>query len=182
LILERNHLPGAPSKLRLGGIYIICLCFLLLSPGHLDLHRNVVLNRHRQQRWRVNLEIGELGRNGSRDLLFIPLRRDLERHVFVVRGLSGELHAEVEVDFSRARHRLWNVRSHGHHGILRTARHLDHVQVTIAVAGVERLHWYCDQEVALTVMANAFPPRCLTDAVYLMQRMRDVIGEGALVE
>ena len=56
---------------------------LLLLPRPIGLHRDVVVDRHGEQRWRIDFEIGGLARNRAGDLLFVSLRGDLERHIFV---------------------------------------------------------------------------------------------------
>ena len=40
----------------------------LRTPGQVHAHRNFVLDGHRQQRWRIDLEIGERGWNGPGDM------------------------------------------------------------------------------------------------------------------
>ena len=74
------------------------------------------------------------------------------------------------------------LRAHGDDWQLRSASHLKHVEVAVAVAGVERFHGHGDEEIALSVVANAFAARGVADAFGLVQRMRDVIGERGLVE
>ena len=74
------------------------------------------------------------------------------------------------------------MRAHGDHGELAAARHLQHVEIAIAVAGIERFDGHGDQEIALPRVADALALGRVADAVHLMQRMRDVIGEDGLLQ
>src|SRR5205807_9996972 len=57
-----------------------------------------------------------------------------------------------------------------------------HVKIAIAVARIERFHGHSDEEVALSGMADALATSSVADAIRLMERVRDVIGESALLE
>jgi hypothetical protein len=59
---------------------------------------------------------------------------------------------------------------------------LKHVKIAVAVPGIKRLHWYSDNEIALSGAANAFSTRRMAGALSLMQGVRHVISESALVE
>ena len=65
---------------------------------------------------------------------------------------------------------------------LRAARNLKHVEVAIAIAGVEGLDGYGEQEITLPQMTNALSLRSMAHTIDLMQRMRHVISEGGLVQ
>ena len=67
-------------------------------------------------------------------------------------------------------------------GELRAAGDLEHVQVTIAVAGVEGLDRRGDQEVALAGVADTFAASGAAGSVDLVHGMRHVIGERGLIE
>ena len=56
------------------------------------------------------------------------------------------------------------------------------MQVAVAVAGIEGLDRNGDQKVALALMANSLAARRVADAVGLMQRVRNVVGQRALLE
>ena len=56
------------------------------------------------------------------------------------------------------------------------------MQVSVAIAGVERLDGNRDQELTLALVADALAARGVAAAVGLMQRVRDVVGEGALLQ
>jgi hypothetical protein len=56
------------------------------------------------------------------------------------------------------------------------------VKIAIAVARIKRFHGHSDEEVALSDMADALATSGVADAVRLMERVRDVIGESALLE
>jgi len=59
---------------------------------------------------------------------------------------------------------------------------LKHVEVAVAVARIERLDGDRDEEIALPVMTDAFASSGMAGALTLMEWVRDVIGERALVE
>ena len=60
--------------------------------------------------------------------------------------------------------------------------YLEHVQVAVAIAGLERFHRHRDQEVALSGMADAFAARGMAYCIDLMEWMGYVIGQGRLFE
>jgi len=70
----------------------------------------------------------------------------------------------------------------GDHGKFSAARDLNHVEVAITVAGVEGLHGNGDEEVALSGMTGSLPAGGVADAIGLIKRVRDVVGEGALLQ
>jgi hypothetical protein len=155
---------------------------LLRTPGHLDAYGNLVFYWEGQERGRINLEIGQRGGNGSRDSCFISLPHDLESDLPVMSGLAGELDFQIGLDGCRCGGRLRQSRADGDHGEFRSSRDLDYVQVAVAITGIEGLYGDCDQEVALSVVANAFAAGGVAHAVGLVQRMRHVVGQGALLE
>jgi hypothetical protein len=56
------------------------------------------------------------------------------------------------------------------------------MKVTIAVPRIKRLHGYRDQEIALSVVANALTSRRVAHTLGLMQFVRHMVGERALFE
>ena len=56
------------------------------------------------------------------------------------------------------------------------------MNVAVAIAGIKRLHRYCNQEIALSVVTSALPSGRMADALSLVQTVRDVIGESGLFE
>src|SRR5579863_9158004 len=74
------------------------------------------------------------------------------------------------------------MRAHRNQRKLSAAHHLKHVQIAVAVAGIERLDGYGDQEIALSVMANSLSFRRVAYALGLFQRVGDVIGERGFLE
>jgi hypothetical protein len=70
----------------------------------------------------------------------------------------------------------------GDHGELGAAGDLHHVNVAVAVAGVEGFDGDGDEKVALSVVTHALAAGGAADAVGLMERVRHVIREGALLE
>lgn len=68
----------------------------------------------------------------------------------------------------------------GDHGKFGAARDLNHVEVAITVAGVERLDGNGDEEIALSGMTSSLPAGGVADAIGLMKRVRDVVCEGTL--
>src|SRR5215472_2202499 len=75
---------------------------------------------------------------------------------------------------------LRQVRSYSNHGKLSPPSHLNHVEITVTVAGIKRLHRNRNQEVALPFVAESLAAGGMTDPVGLVQRMRNVIGERTL--
>jgi hypothetical protein len=65
---------------------------------------------------------------------------------------------------------------------LRAAGYLKHVEVAVAVAGVEGFDGDGDQEIALSVVANALASRGVGYAFGLVEGVRYVIGKSGLVE
>ena len=63
------------------------------------------------------------------------------------------------------------------HGKLSSTRHLKHVKIAVAVAGIERFDRHCYQEIALSSMANALAPRRVAHPIELMQGMSHMISE-----
>ena len=154
----------------------------LLSPGHLHANGNFVLDGEGEERRRVDLEVGERGWNGSSEVRFIALLDQFEWDLAVVGGLSSELDFQIGFDRSRRRGRLRQTRAHCDHGEFSTTRDLEHVQVAVAVAGIECLNGNGDEEVALSFVADALAAGGVAHAFALMQGMRDVVGQGAFLE
>src|SRR6185437_2791137 len=67
----------------------------LLLPRHVHLDWDVVLDRHGEERRRIDFEIIQLGWNRAAEALFISLRRKLKSHILVVSRLAGEFDIEV---------------------------------------------------------------------------------------
>ena len=111
-----------------------------------------------------------------------PLVTTCNCNLFVLRRLAGKLDFEIGLDGRRRRRGLRQPRAHRDHGKFRAARDLDHVQIAVAVPGIERLYRHGDQKVALSLVANAFASRGMADAFGLMQRMRNVISQRALLQ
>jgi hypothetical protein len=78
----------------------------LWAPSHIHTHGHVVLHRNCHQRRRVELEVGQLRRNRSRNARLVPVHRRLKRHVLVLRSLPGEFDLHVAVDARRRQSRL----------------------------------------------------------------------------
>src|ERR1035438_7175381 len=129
-------------------------CHSLRMPSHVHPNWDVVLNWHRQKRWRIDFEIGEGGRDGPCDVSLAALRLHFERNLLVLGRLAGELNLEIGINSRRCGSRFGQARAHGHQRKLGTARDLKHVKIAVAVSGIERLHWHRNQEVALTRVAN----------------------------
>jgi hypothetical protein len=56
------------------------------------------------------------------------------------------------------------------------------MEIAVAVARVEGLHGHRNEEVALSGVADALATSGVADAVGLMKRMRNVVGESGLLE
>ena len=152
------------------------------APGKVDAHGDVIFDGHGKQRGRIDLEVGQLCGNCSGDPRLAVLNHALERDLLILAGLAGELDFQVEIDSRGCDGGFGQAGAHGHQGILRSARHLQHVKIAITVAGIEGLNGRRDQEITLPVVTKALAFGCVADAVELVQRMRHVIGERALLE
>jgi hypothetical protein len=146
------------------------------------MHWHFVFYWHGQQRRRIDLEIGEGRGDGSSDADLIFLLYQLETDLLVLRALAGELNFQISLNGRGRGSGLRQLGAHGNHGKLRLARYLNHVQITVAVPGIEGLDRNRDQEVALSSMANAFAARLMTHAFSLMQGMRHMVGQCALLQ
>lgn len=151
-------------------------------PGHVHTHRDFVLNWHRQKRGRINFEIGERGRNCPRNVSLAALCLQFERHLLELGSLARELNLQIGVDRRRCGGRFRESRAYGDHGKLRPPRDLQHMEVAVAVSGIERLDGNRDQEVALPAVADTLTSRRMAYAFCLMQRMRHVVSESALLK
>ena len=151
-------------------------------PGHVDANRNVVLYGHGEECRRIDFEIGKRGGDRSGEVSFVSLPCELKGDLLIVSGLSGELNFEIGVDGSGVGGGLGQAGADGHHGKFCAAGDLNHVEVAIAVAGVEGFDGDGDEEVALSLAAGSLPARGVADAIGLMKRVRDVVGERALLE
>lgn len=54
------------------------------------------------------------------------------------------------------------------HGELRAARDLNHVEIAVAVSGIEGFHRHHDQEVVLALVADSLATRRVAHAIGLM--------------
>src|ERR1035438_4142776 len=106
----------------------------------------------------------------------------LKGNLLVAGGLASKLDFKIGFDRGRGGGRLGQARADGDHWEFRAACDLDHMQVTVAVPGIERLDGDRDQEVALSVMADALAACGAADPFALMQGVRNVVGQGALLE
>lgn len=151
-------------------------------PRHFHMDRDVVLNGERQWRRRVDLEIVYGGWNRAPDFDRAPLTQALEGDLPVVGGLASELDLQVRKDGWHQRGFFGYVQAHGDQRKLAAARHLKHMKVAVGVAGVKRLDGDRDQEIALSGAANSLTAGRVADAIDLVQRVRNVIGERGLFE
>jgi hypothetical protein len=101
-----------------------------------------------------------------------------------LRGLAGKLNLQIELNRPARRRdgRLGQLGTNTDKRKLGAARGLQHMQIAIAVAGIERLDGHRDQKVALSGVARALASRRVADAVNLVERVRDVIREGIFFE
>ena len=76
------------------------------SPRHIHTHRHVIFHRNRKQRWRFDLEIGQLRRNRSCNPSRVPLRRRLKRQVLILRGLPGKFDFHVATNARQGQSRF----------------------------------------------------------------------------
>ena len=98
----------------------------------------------------------------------------------IVGRLAGELDFKIGIDGSGCGCRLRQLGAYDHHRKLPATGSLQHVQVAIAVAGIEGFDRRGNQEVALSSVADALAFGSLTDAIDLMHRVRHVITQRGL--
>jgi hypothetical protein len=106
----------------------------------------------------------------------------LERKLFICCNLAGKLDFDIGMNRRRSGCVFRQMSAHRDHRKLAAARDLKHVKIAIAVTGIEGLDGHCYQEIALSGVANAFPPRRMANTLGLMQRVRYVIRQGGLFE
>ena len=106
----------------------------------------------------------------------------LERNLFVLSSVASELNVQIDVNGRRCGSRFGQAGAYGDYGELRASRYLNHVKIAVAVSRIKRFNWYSDQEVALTRVANTFSPRRVSYTLTLMERVRYVICESALLK
>src|SRR5208337_3374827 len=147
------------------------LVALLRPPGHFHANRDFVLNGHGQQRWRVDFEIGECGRNCPCDMGLAALRRQFEENLLVLGSLAGKLNFEIGVNGCGSSVRFGQAGSYDHHGELRSACDLEHMKVAVTVSGIKGLDGHGDQEIALSGMTDSLASRRVAPPLALMQRM-----------
>ncbi len=82
------------------------------------------MNRNREKRWPLDLEIGARRGNGARDLDVFPMLTAVKLDMAVVNGLSGELNFQIRADRRRSQFRLREAGAHNHHRELRAPHHL----------------------------------------------------------
>ena len=73
-------------------------CLFFLPPGHFHSHGYFVFDGNRQERGRVNLEIGELAWDGSGYPGFVSLGLLLEFNLIEGGGLSRKLDLQIGMD------------------------------------------------------------------------------------
>ena len=111
-----------------------------------------------------------------------PGLRARNGNLFVMGGLAGKLDLQIGMDRRGERGCFRQPSAHGDHGKLRPARHLKHVQIAVAVPRIKGLDGHGDQKIALPGVADAFASRRMAYALALMQRVRDMVGEGGLFQ
>ena len=135
------------------------------------MHRDLVLDGHRQKRGGVNFEIGQRYWNCASHVSLTIVCFQFEVDLFVLGSLAGKLNLQIYVDGRRSGCRFRHARADRDERKLGAAGYLKHVKIPVAVARVKGFHWHRDQELALTCMANAFPFRLMADTLSLMQRV-----------
>jgi sugar phosphate isomerase/epimerase len=146
-------------------------------PGCFNTDRNLVFDGNCEERGGIDLEVRAGGGYCAGDRDIFGICRLLKGDVIVVDGLPGKLHFEIGVDGSRRRRSFGQPCADNDHGELRAAGYLNHVQIAIAVAGVEAVDGRRDEKIALPVMACAFALCCMAYAVHLMHGVRHVVAQ-----
>jgi hypothetical protein len=106
-------------------------------PEQVDADGDVVLDGDGEERGRIDFEVGEGGGDDAGDAMGGAVDGLVELHVGVVGGVAGELDFEVAIEGGRREGGLGQAEADLDDGELRAAGDLEHVQVAIAVAGVE---------------------------------------------
>src|ERR1700758_4689657 len=95
---SRPLLPTKPPQIPHARTDEYLLARSLLTPRHVNAHRNFILDRHCQERWRIDFEISEGGRNGPGDMSHVALRFYFEGDLLVLCSLAGELNLQIGID------------------------------------------------------------------------------------
>jgi hypothetical protein len=104
----------------------------------------------------------------------------LELNLLVLDCLACELDLQIEINCGGGG--FGQASAHSYDGKFGAARHLKHVKIAVTVTRIERFHGHGDQEVALTIVANALTFRRMADAIDLMQGVGYMIGKSALLK
>src|SRR5205807_5730707 len=107
---------------------------------------------------------------------------DVKGHLMIVDDLSRKLDFQIGMNRTGSGHGFRQPGTYCDHGKLRAPRRLHHVEVAIAVPRVERLNWYCDQEIALASVADTFAACGVADSIDLMKRMGNMVGKTRLIQ
>jgi hypothetical protein len=154
----------------------------LRAPRHLHAHWDFVLHGHGQQRGRVDFEIGERGRNGSGDASLVALRDQFKCDLLIVRGLAGELDLDIGFDVSddeadsgrRVRTVTMGNSAPRVTWIMCRSRLLSPESNVLTGTAIRKSHCPSWQ--------MPLPRAAWLTPFALMQRVRDVIGQRALLE
>src|SRR4029077_19796994 len=151
-------------------------------PRHFYANGNFVFDRQGEECGRLDFEVGQGSGNRTRKSDIGGLLYKLKRHVLIMRSLACELNFDVRLNACGGGGRFRQAGPDSHHRELGSAGDLHHVKIAIAVARIKRFHGHSDEEVALSGMADALATSGVADAIRLMERVRDLIGESALLE
>ena len=154
----------------------------LRTPGHVHAHWNFVLDWHRQERWRVDFEIGECGRNCPRDLSLAALCLQFERNLLVLGSLASELNLQIGVNGRRCGGRFGQAGAYGDYGKLRAARDLKHMKVAVAVPESNDFTGTAIKKSHCPAWQTPLPSRRMAHTLGLMQWVRHMVRESALFE
>jgi hypothetical protein len=108
--------------------------------------------------------------------------RFLKSDVRIVDRLARKLNFEIGVDVSGIRRVLRQGGAHDHHGELRAANDLDHMQIAIGVSGLKALDGRGDEEIALAAGAGSLSASLGAAAVHLVHGVGHVVSEGGADE
>jgi hypothetical protein len=106
-------------------------------PDYVHANGNLVLDGDGEEGGRVDLEVGEGGRDCALDVVRRALDDLSEGHVGVVHGIAAELDFKIAVEGGRCEAGFGQPEPDGDDGELCAAGDLNHVEVAIGVAGVE---------------------------------------------
>src|SRR6266699_2264467 len=140
-------------------------------PGRLHVDRDVVLDGNREERRRVDLEVGDRRRDRSRYECYVSVHDDVKWNPRIMRGLAGTFDLQIRVDRVRERGPFRQLCPHRDDRKLTAPRCLQNVQVAVTVTGIKGFDRHRDQKVTTPGLTSPPTSRRMAHAIDLVQRM-----------